>query len=331
MNKDIRNQGFIVKIIVIVVGACLAFIVLSVLAGKSGLSTLGPSSSFTDFISKNSSGSIDARVNPMLDFGDNGGLGGSDDVARTIPNSDGKGTSAYSGRVSLSTGNTYSIQPSEEYLVLRNGSSGPINITGWSLSNGKGSRPIQNSSNSYVYPTADTAVIGQGTEFLDPSGNFATGPIVLNSGDTAYVLTGGPFSQFPFSISTSFRENICEGYLENYPFTPQINRSCPSLTNDPGVRQLTDECYDYVASLGSCPNPERTDRKTYDKQPSHCKAFLTARIGYPACVAQNMNRSDFKLKQWRVFLGQRKEMWAAQRETITLYDATGKIVDQITY
>jgi len=331
MNKDTGERGFILKLVVVVAGICMAFLVLSVLASKTGLNTIGPNSSFSGLINNDSTQTINNRTNPMLDFG-NGSFGdGTDDTSRSIPNTDGKGASTYAGRISVSIGNIYTIQPIEEYLVIRNDSSGPVNISGWTLANGKGSRPIQNSSNSYLYPTPDTAVIGQGTEFLDPSGKFNVGSIILNSGDIAYVTTGGPFAQFPLSISTSFRENVCEGYLENYPFVPRLNRSCPSLANDVAVRLLTDECYTYISSLDRCPNPERTNKKLYDSQPSHCKAFLEERVGYAACVAQNSNAKGFSLKQWRVFLGKSREMWASRNETITLYDAQGQVVDQVTY
>lgn len=330
MNKDTRVGGFIIKVIVVVVGVCLSFIVLSVLASKTSLSTLGPSSSLTGVLTRNSSQAIDTRVNPLLDFGNNYS-NSINDTSRSVPNTDGKGSSVYSGRISISVGNVNTIQPNEEYVTLRNRGAGSVNITGWALVNGKGSRPMQNSNNSYFYPTPDTAIIGQGTEFLDPSGRFSVGSIILAAGDTAYVTTGGPFSQFPLSISTSFRENICMGYLENYPFTPSINRSCPSLTNDSGTRLLTDECYNYVSSLGSCPNPEKTNKKVYDNQPSHCKAFLTERIGYSACVAHNINMKGFSVNQWRIFLGKERKMWASRNETITLYDSGGRIVDQVTY
>ncbi len=329
MKKDTHSRGFIIKLMVVVVGICLVFLVVATLAGQTSLSTLVPVS--VGGITGGGVTNLENSTNPMLDFMGTGGSDTSLETGRTVPNTDGKGVSVYSGKVNLSTGNTYSIQPLEEYVTIRNGGSVSVNITGWTLTNGKGSRPIQNSSNSYVYPTPDTAVIGQGTEFLDPSGKFNVGPVVLKAGDTAYVMTGGPFTQFPLSISTNFRENICMGYIENYPFSPAINRMCPDISNDPQVRTLTDECYDYVDSLSRCANPQKNDKKTYDKQPSHCKAFIDARVGYPQCVAQNSNLKNFSMNQWRVFLGKTKEMWANQRETITLYDAQGKVVDQITY
>ncbi len=330
MKKHTEQGGFILKLMMIVVGVCVLFLVLAVLANNT-FSTINFSTPLSDLTVDHSDGAgfADSRINPMLDFGDGGAF--YSDSNRSTPNTDGKGISAYSSAITLSAGNTYTAQPHEEYLILRNSGATPIDITGWALVNSKGSRPVQNSGNSYFYPSPDTAVIGQGTEFLNPSGQYNVGHIILKQGDTAYITTGGPFSQFPFPISTSFRETICEGYLEDYPFFPRLSQSCPSVLNDPQIKTVTDECYDYIASLNQCPNPQRYARKEYDKQPSHCRAFLEERIGYKACVAQNGNVSGFSLKQWRVFLGQKKEMWAAARETITLYDARGTVVDQISY
>lgn len=329
MKKD-TQKGFALKLMVIVVGVCIIFIVLSGLASRIGVGTgrLSPNV-LTNY---NPSSDIESKTNPLLDFGNDTGFSGSNDTSvRSVPNTDGIAKSPYYGKVTMSIGNTYTIQPADEYVILNNNTSSAVNITGWALVNSKGSRPVQNSGNSYFYPSPDTAVIGQGTEFLNPNGGFNVGPIMLKGSDTAYVVTGPNFAQFPFSIWTSFRENKCLGYLENYPFTPRVNLSCPALVNDPLVKNLTDECYDYVASLGRCANPEKNDKKVYDKQPSHCKNFISARVGYAQCVAQNSNISGFSMNQWRIFLGQPREMWALQRETITLYDAKGMIVSQISY
>lgn len=332
MKKNTKQGGFVIKLMIIVVGACIIFLVLAVLA-NSTLGNLNLSSPIADLTERDPNSDAysgyAARTNPMLDFGDSGGF--LDDGSRSLPNTDGRGVSTYSRSIVMSSGDTSTAQPHEEYLTLRNSGPTAIDITGWALTNGKGSRPIQNSNNSYFYPTPDTAIIGQGTEFLDPSGKYTVGHIILQPGDTAYVTTGGPFSQFPFPISTSFRENMCQGYLEDYPFFPRLTESCPSIAADPQIRTVTDECYDYINSLARCPNPQRTDRKYYDEQPSHCKAFLEQRIGYQACVVQNRNAPGFSSDQWRIFLGQKKEMWANSRETITLYDAKGTVVDQITY
>ncbi|MBX4209090.1 lamin tail domain-containing protein [Candidatus Parcubacteria bacterium] len=326
-----EQRGFIMKLTLFVVAACVLFIVFASLAryiGPGTFNNLGDLSS-----NSNPSGfSADSKTNPLLDFLDTSGGSASFGAPSGVSNTPASSRSAYAGRISLSSGNaSYSNQPFEEYVTIRNSGKGSVSITGWTLTNGKGTRPIETSQNSYIYPAADSATIGQGTEFLDPSGAFQVGPIVLRPGDNAIVTTGRPFSQFPFSIYTSFRENICEGYLKNYPFDPPLNQSCPYPANDPAIRTVTDECYDYMQSLSRCEDPEKYDKTRFELQTMQCRNFMTSRLNYPSCVARNGNSAGFSTNQWRVFLGKGRELWASQRETITLYDSKGLIVDQISY
>jgi hypothetical protein len=340
MKRKEREGGFMKKMVIFVVLICVAFLVLAYLARylaplanvNSVGSGINPSGGFTS--------SVEVRTNPLLDFGPDSGYGSNPGSSSGGSGTSGsgsaqKGISPYAERVYLSTGNVYSAQPGDEYLVLRNSAGAPVDITGWILTNGKGTRPIETSHNSYFYPTADSAKIGQGTEFLDPSGRFTFSNIVLKSGDTAYITTGKPFSQFPFSISTSFRENICMGYLENYPFEPQLSRNCPVVTNDPQINTVTDECYDYMRSLSRCVDPSKYKTKyeedRYKSMTSQCRAFMSARLNYPSCVANNRYATGFSSPQWRIFLSKDRELWRSTRETITLYDKNGLIVDQISY
>ncbi len=332
MIKTSGEQGFIKGLVVFTVGICVIFIFLFQFAqyfqGADSTTLFSGLSTGVD-----SSNSYEASTNPLLDFGNSsydqyyGGQTG-----RTVPNTDGVLTSPYAGKVRLSSGNaSYSNQTYEEYVTITNQVAEPITITGWTLTNGKGSRPVENRQNNYVYPTADSATIGEGTEFLSPDGNFRTGSIVLRKGDVAYLTTGKHFGQFPFSIYTSFRENICVGYLKNYPFAPSVNASCPYVSNDPQIRTVTDPCYDYIRTIGRCGEPEKTDKERYDLLTTQCRAFIAPRVGYEGCVAFNKDAENFSMNQWRIFLNKDRELWASSRETITLYDAQGFIVDRVTY
>lgn len=322
-----RNGGIIKILIMVVIALSVLFLLLAAVANYttplSDQTSSGGDSYFTDY--DNSTNSLIG----FLDSDDYSSYSGSSD--RDLSNINPQNRSKYAGKVSLSSGSaSYAFQPNEEYVVIENNGA-PVNITGWKLENGKGTRPIQYSQNNYVYPSAEFAVIGQGTEFLDPSGKYSVGPIVLKTGDIAIVTTSGPFSYFPLPITTNFRENICLGFLHNYPFNPPISKQCPYPTNDPQIRVVTDECFDYMQSLDRCQDPRETNKDNFDMQTSQCRAFMTARLNYPACVANNRYSQNFASKQWRVFLGRSHELWASQRELITLYDTTGLIVDQISY
>lgn len=318
MRNDFLNRGFIKSLVVLVVGGCSVLFVLALLA-----SYVKPSGGALNFNTSLSA----FPANNMLPTSGTGSLIGRRPVSNTNTNTL---ASSYTNKVTLSRGNVTTAQPYQEYIVIRN--SGPaVNITGWSLTNGKGTKPIQNSQNTYFFPTPDVAVIGQGTEYLDPSGKQYASNIILKSGDTAYVMTGGPFSQYSFPIPTSFRENVCTGYLKVYPFNPPLSRSCPDVRNDPAIGTITDQCYDYATRISRCLDPEKDDEERYDEQTSQCQVFLSSRLNYPSCFNRNRYDDDFLLKRWRIFLGKGREMWASRREIITLYDSSGKIVDQLSY
>ncbi len=329
------ESGFVKKLLVLLVAGCIAIIFLLLFLKNFQGVSFNNLSTGTNYTSRFQGG-----VNPLLDFGNSSYNPGSSagyysgDAGRNVPNVDGTLNSPYAGKVSLSAGNARSaIQTYEEYVTLKNGGT-PVNITGWVIANGKGSRPIEYAYNNYVYPVADSAIIGEGTGFLSPDGRFQVGPIILESGDTAILQTGKPFTQFPFSIYTGFRENICVGYLEDYPFTPSLSLSCPALATDPFIRTVTDQCYDYMVSMNRCQDPEDLRGKAqerYELLTSDCRRFIEARSNYQGCVAGNKDRPNFSTKQWRVFLGKERELWAQGRETITLYDAQGFIVDRLTY
>ena len=325
-----KNAGFVMKLMLFVVAACVLFIVFATLIkylGPEGQSALGggnPGLSAT--------GSGTGGNNPLLSVLNTSGGGNPYSGSGSSSNIPAADRSPYAGKIVLGGGNAASsYQPFEEYVTLDNIGNASVNVTGWTLSNGKGSRPLQNSGNNYFYASPDMAMIGEGTEFLDPTGTFRTGPISLAPGDNAIVTTGRPFSQFPFSINTSFRENICEGYLKNYPFEPSLSLECPLASDDSAVRYITSECYDYVQSLSRCEDPQKYDKDNFDLETTQCRSFMTARLNYPSCVAAHRGDSGFSLKEWRIFLSKNKELWADRRETITLYDANGLIVDQISY
>lgn len=279
-------------------------------------------SSYTDTISD--------KTNPLIDFQ------GANDVYKGSSTGSGSVTSGivspYKGKVYLSSGNaSYAYQPNEEYVTIRN--SGPaVVITGWVLTNGKNTRPVETTSQNYAYMASDSGVIGEGTEFLSPEAKYSIKPITLKSGDTAIVTTGGPFTPFKLSISTSFRENICLGYFDrDFPWSPQVRLDCPTPLQDPDISSVTQECYDYLRYTNRCEDPEREDKEAFDALRSPCKEYIRTRFTYDGCVATNRDKAGFSTSQWRVFLGKKFELWRKENETITLYDSQGRLVDQVKY
>ncbi len=156
--------------------------------------------------------------------------------------------------------------------------------------------PLQTTGNQAVYVAPEQVKIPEGTNFLDPSGNFVLSPIVLEPSDTAIVTTGGPFVSYPYKISVSFRVNECAGYFNyTYPFEPQINDDCPAPQNEPGIDAVTDVCYDYVRYLPLCYDPavqNATNLRNNFQQ--NCIDYIDDHFNYGACMANHENDVKFQ-------------------------------------
>lgn len=246
------------------------------------------------------------------------------------------GATTTSYRISISTGNASSeIQPAYEYITIKNNGKEPVDITGWTLKNGKGRRPIRTSDNTVIYEVADTLTIPKGIEFLDPKGNHFSSNIILMPTESAILITGKPFTQYRFSLPQSFKENICTGYLttiDKYPFKVALTKSCPRLQEEEAAKYLTQTCYDYVKRLVRCDDPEETRLSTFELLEKGCQKFIKEYANYGSCVSLHGDDENFySPKKWRVFLSKSFEMWARNNEKIILMDKTGRIVAERSY
>ena len=252
-------------------------------------------------------------------------------------NSNDLGRSAWSGKVRLSLGNAqYEIQPMNEYVTLYSQSQTPINISGWRLVSSK--QKVTYQSGSVAVPF--------GSKLFYPGATKNLTPIILEQGDQANIITGNLPSLSPYLIDVSFKTNVCSGYLEelpNYQFTPPLYSMCPDSKKAPGIQNLDDDCYGFIERLSYCHTPEFRSVRNYqgemesgyvDDTPNlstGCKNFLKDTYNYPACVDRNKNNPDFYGQTWYIYLNQKYELWGEKRETISLYDNQGLLVDQITY
>lgn len=252
--------------------------------------------------------------------------------------------SVYEQYIYLGQGNSgYVSDPSEEYITIDNGGEKPVTLTGWFLTNAKGTKPYT-LNGQLQYTPSDQAVIPNGTTFLTANGQNVLGPIVLNQYDSAIVTTGyvGPRSNIPI---VSFKENKCTGYLEadaDYTFTPSLRRNCVRPDEEPGFNYLDETCQEYIEGMGTCHIPDYETRDIYgescrncvDGRPGlsrSCIAYLKEHFNYAGCLANHSNDADFLGRVWRIFLNRKWEMWGVKKETITLFDQLGKTVNYLSY
>ncbi len=256
--------------------------------------------------------------------------------------------SPWKGKVNIQKGTAGSeYQPYKEYITLRTTrlkDGETINLTGWSLSNGKGARFYQ-IGDKQVAGSSDRVFIPQASRvFLTKGVNYQS-PIIVGKNSRVVLLTGNVPNRLPFAV-TNFQVNKCSGYIEsmeNYKFFPPINLSCPDPEDEVRIASLEDSCYKFIRSLRMCHTPEFPERTRVGDSweygyvdgvaglSNQCKAILKTHFNYESCVALHGTDPDFLQNEWRVFLNRSWELWAKNRETITLYDNLGRVVDELSY
>lgn len=258
------------------------------------------------------------------------------------PSSVSEGASA-TNLVTISTGNaSYSYQPYEEYIILNSSSRTSINITGWQLKNGKDKRPYYSGSTLQRF-SADIAIIPQAALILSPSGASINQDVILQNNEKAVVTTGSFGNRSPYVI-TSFKENMCTGYLEalpDYAFNPSLDRNCPRPEYELGIENMDTTCRRVIEGISSCETPKIGERDSEGEYcancykgktlSSVCKAFIEEHFSYKGCLIYHQNDPKFSGNTWRIFLGRGWEMWAKEYESIELFDRFGQLVNYQGY
>jgi hypothetical protein len=250
--------------------------------------------------------------------------------------------SPYYGQVRLGKGTAQSAdKPNDEYVTIENRSKGAVTVSGWSLKNGDDERTHLTWAGNYINVKARWVVIPTGQVVLNPALPTNLAPITLAPGEQAVVTTGRIIRSRPIAIDSSFKTNICTGYLADLPgyeFEPSLPRECPAPRDEPGINSLPEDCYDYVRGLSRCHAPEFDENAdgedTVDgrvmKLRSVCEDYIEEHFSYEGCLKYHSGDANFLGDEWRVFL-RTGELWRESRESITLYDNTGRLVDRITY
>ena len=211
----------------------------------------------------------------------------------------------------LSAGGALESDSKNEYVEISAPADNerPVNITGWRLKNKNGLE----------------VKIGQGAKFIFASPNIGSQPqedILLNPGDRAYVVTGRS------PVGTSFRASLCTGYFAQFnDFEPSLPRNCPAPKEENLPRNLSDNCLDFIDNLPRCETPSPIP---FDL-PESCQAYLNEKINYKTCSELHKNDPDYYGDEWRIYLQRDEELWKQSRETITLLNNNGQVIDSISY
>lgn len=214
----------------------------------------------------------------------------------------------------------------EEHLVIEAdfGNDIDIPLTGWRLESAV---------------TGNYGTIGYSSE-LPITGKINTqNPLLLPPGGQAIIVTGSS------PIGTSFRVNICSAYLEQFQnFKPEISNYCPTpaeefedFFDEDSITKLDrnesdyDLCRDFINTLPQCTLYRKDLRDVSPRLPSVCQSFVRTELSYQGCIENHRYEPDFYKDEWRVYLGNRGELWRDRREIIRLLDAQDRTVDIFSY
>ncbi len=326
-DKGVSDLGFLALLLVVLFFAWVA-------TGGPADDSNGP------FLNARSATSTTTKNNSSSFLGSWGNY----DAQRSVANDPVTGApySPWRGNIRLERGTAASADFSnEEYIVIKNSSRDQTaTITGWRLKNGNDAR-LYPTDYGYRQGQAAIVVIPTGALTLLPTGLGIQQNITLAPGERAVVLSGKIINLRPIPIKTNFKVNKCSGYLEalpRYEFFPSLKLQCPDPEEEPEVSTFEDKCYNFIRRLSRCHTPEFNESR--DDEPANvdgvvglsrsCRDFLKERYNYTSCIARHSQEADFYTNEWRIFLNT-NALWARSRETISLYDELGRLVDQISY
>ncbi len=223
-------------------------------------------------------------------------------------------SSPYAGKVRITENTATESNIAKEFIQLTasENNTEPIVITNWVLqsavSGARGQIPL----------AAPLFVLGVVN---------AVQPIYLEPGNSVFITTAAS------PVGTSFRENICSGYLtELHTFEPELSDECPAASevlpmNADNLRTYGSSCFDYLGTLSQCHFPTTIPS---DLSPA-CRSFISNTASYNGCINTHRNRVPFMLPIFHAYLAFRSELWANSHDVIRLLDERGQTVDVLTY
>jgi len=252
--------------------------------------------------------------------------------------------SPYYGQVKIQASAARQTSANNEYLTLTaRGNETPINIGNWILKNGRDQK---------FYNISGTETRGQSVSVRIPATGVVRynpylpvtniqSPITLADREKAVIVTGQVPTLADFVIRDNFKLNRCLGYLEDktsYRFSPTLRYQCPASRDYPGVDSLSESCAKFARSVNACHEPKEVYKQEQGycldgncTLNSFCQGFVKQTFNFQSCFNTFSRDADFVGNEWRIYLKRNWELWESSRETITLYDASGRLVNQLEY
>ena len=223
-------------------------------------------------------------------------------------------SSPYAGKVRITDHTATASNIAKEFIQLTasENNTEPVAITNWRL------QSAVSGAHAPIPLAAPLFVLGVVN---------AVQPIYLEPGSSVFITTAAS------PVGTSFRENICSGYLsELHTFTPELSSECPALSeslpmNADNLRTYGSSCFDYLGTLSQCHFPGTVPG---DLSPA-CRSFISNTASYNGCINTHRNRVPFMLPVFHAYLAFRSELWANSHDVIRLLDERGQTVDVLTY
>jgi hypothetical protein len=210
--------------------------------------------------------------------------------------------------ISISPKNARSRDIAAEYIQISYSSraSEKINISNWSVSNMQG----------FSLRLGTATNLPGTTQFVNQD------QLLLIPGGKVNVISGrSPRGE-------NFRANTCVAYFRQFnTFTPSISSSCPSLRDEPGQGNFSDICYQYVRGISSC----KMNLSLPFNLDNNCRDYINKNASYAGCVENHKNDADFYKNEWWVYLNRTEPIWSDVRDTITLKNANGEVIQTYSY
>ncbi|MBI5134546.1 MAG: hypothetical protein HZA81_04175 [Candidatus Taylorbacteria bacterium] len=202
--------------------------------------------------------------------------------------------------------------PDEEYLriVSSEHAKGKISLSGLVL------RGVSLGSAAPLPRADELPILGTSAKKTD---------VILSPGGRALISSGRS------PIGTSFRANICSGYLDQFQeYSPGLVAECPEPLAELALvgPALEAPCRDFIEKLPRC----RIYQGRFPSDVSAaCRSFVAESLNYNSCTLRHQKDAGFYKDEWRLFLDQEAEMWGNKNEIIRLLDPKGSTIDAITY